>query len=162
MIITYSQMHRTENYSQGSWIIWPVWLTRVGIQTKWLWVRISLQSLKLWIRRLLWVRCFLTFRETVECGFTLKLVHDMITTYSQMHRTDRYSQHRSIIWPVWLNGWVFSDELGGCGFESCSCHLGLRRFLATESPSKMMKNVLYFTLEVIFVFKIFKFLCWLF
>ena len=155
-------MHRTENYSQGSWIIWPVWLTRVGIQTKWLWVRISLQSLKLWIRRLLWVRCFLTFRETVECGFTLKLVHDMITTYSQMHRTDRCSQHRSIIWPVWLNGWVFSDELGGCGFESCSCHLGLRRFLATESPSKMMKNVLYFTLEVIFVFKIFKFLFWLF
>ena len=25
-------------------------------------------------------------------------------THSQMHRTDKYSQHSSIIWPVWLNG----------------------------------------------------------
>ena len=24
--------------------------------------------------------------------------------YSQMHRTDTYSQHSSIIWPVWVNG----------------------------------------------------------
>ena len=24
--------------------------------------------------------------------------------YNQMHRTDKYSQHSSIIWPVWLNG----------------------------------------------------------
>ena len=23
--------------------------------------------------------------------------------YSQMHRADKYSQHSSIIWPVWLN-----------------------------------------------------------
>ena len=29
---------------------------------------------------------------------------DMIITYSQMHRTDKYSQHSSIIWPVWVNG----------------------------------------------------------
>ena len=34
-----------------------------------------------------------------------------MTTYSQMHRTDKYSQHSSIIWPVWLNGWVFVYEL---------------------------------------------------
>ena len=27
-----------------------------------------------------------------------------------------------IVWPVWINGWVFVYELGGCGFES-SCHL---------------------------------------
>ena len=32
-----------------------------------------------------------------ECGFTLKRVRDMIRTYSQMHRTDKYSQHSSII-----------------------------------------------------------------
>ena len=32
--------------------------------------------------------------------FTLKRVRDMIRTYSQMHRTDKYSQHSSIIWPV--------------------------------------------------------------
>ena len=23
------------------------------------------------------------------------------------HRTDKYSEHSSIIWPVWPNGWVF-------------------------------------------------------
>ena len=56
------------------------------------------------------LRSFLTFKEffniqaTVECGFTLKLVRDMIKTYNQMHRTDEYSQLSSIISPVWLNG----------------------------------------------------------
>ena len=35
-----------------------------------------------------------------ECGFTLKRVRDMIRTYSQMHRTDKYSERSSIIWPV--------------------------------------------------------------
>ena len=34
-----------------------------------------------------------------------------------MHRTDTYSQHTSIIWPVWLNDWVFVYELNGCGFD---------------------------------------------
>ena len=29
-----------------------------------------------------------------------------VRTYSQMHRTYKYSQHSSIIWPVWLNDWV--------------------------------------------------------
>ena len=35
---------------------------------------------------------------------------------------------------------------------------GLRQFLATESPLKMMKNTFYFTLKALFVLKIFKFL----
>ena len=39
-------------------------------------------------------------------------------TYSQMHHADKYSQHNLIIWPVWLNGWVFVYELRNCGFES--------------------------------------------
>ena len=44
-----------------------------------------------------------------------------VRTYSQMHRTDEYSQHSSIIWPVWLNGWELVYELSGCGFEArCS------------------------------------------
>ena len=34
----------------------------------------------------------------------------------------------------------------------------LGQFLANESPLKMMKNAFYFTLKVIFVLKIFKFL----
>ena len=39
---------------------------------------------------------------------------------------------------------------------------GLRQFLATESPLKMMKNDFYFTSKAFFVLKIFKFLSWLF
>ena len=43
-----------------------------------------------------------------------------------MHHTDKYSQHSSIIWPVWLNGWVFVYKLSGCGFESSGCHINFR------------------------------------
>ena len=43
-----------------------------------------------------------------------------------MYRTDKYSQYSSIIWPVWLNGWVFVYELSGCGFESSCNHLNFR------------------------------------
>ena len=35
---------------------------------------------------------------------------------------------------------------------------GVRQFLATENPLKMIKNVFYFTLKTLFVLKIFKFL----
>ena len=40
--------------------------------------------------------------------------------------------------------------------------LGLRQFLVTESPLKMMKNAFYFTLKPLFVLKISKFLSLLF
>ena len=33
---------------------------------------------------------------------------------------------------------------------------GLKQYLATESPLKMMKNAFYFTLEALFVLKTFK------
>ena len=46
----------------------------------------------------------LAIQATLECRFTLKLAHDIIITYSQMHLTDKCSQHSSIIWQVWLNG----------------------------------------------------------
>ena len=49
---------------------------------------------------------FLDIKANIECRFTLKCVRDMIRIYSQIHRTDKYSQHSSIIWPVWRNGWV--------------------------------------------------------
>ena len=39
---------------------------------------------------------------------------------------------------------------------------GLRQFLATESPLKMMKNAFYITLEALFVLKIFKILSYFF
>ena len=65
----------------------------------------------------------LDIHATIECRFTLKRVRDMIRTYIQMHRTDKYSQHSSIIWSVWLNGWVFVSELSGCSFKSRCSHL---------------------------------------
>ena len=43
-------------------------------------------------------------QATIECGFTPKHVRDMTRTYSQMHRTGKYSGRSSIIWPVWPNG----------------------------------------------------------
>ena len=45
------------------------------------------------------------------------------TQTGQMHRTDEYSQHSSIIWPVWLTGWVFFYKLSCFGFEYRCCHL---------------------------------------
>ena len=53
---------------------------------------------------------------TIEGSFTLKLVPDMIWTYSQMHHTDKCSQYSSINWPLWLNGCVFVYKLSSCGF----------------------------------------------
>ena len=38
---------------------------------------------------------------------------------------------------------------------------GLRKFLATENPFKMMKNAIYFTPKAFFALKIFNFLSWL-
>ena len=57
------------------------WLS-VRLRTKWLWVRIPLLPLKLQIWRLLRARSSLTLRQTLDCGFTLKLVRDMIIRYS--------------------------------------------------------------------------------
>ena len=47
---------------------------------------------------------FLDIEATIECGFTVKRVRVMTRTHSQMRRTDKYSEHSSIIWPVWPNG----------------------------------------------------------
>ena len=57
------------------------WLS-VRLLTKWLWVRILLLSRKLQISSLLRARSSLTFRQTIECRFILKIVRDMIITYS--------------------------------------------------------------------------------
>ena len=68
----------------------------------------------------------LEFKATIEWGFTLKRVLDIIRTYGQIHSTDTFSQHKSIIWPFWLNGWVFVYELGGCGLMSHWSYLNSR------------------------------------
>ena len=104
------------------------WLS-VRLRTKWLQIWIPLLSLTIQIWRLLQVRSSLTFRQTIECGSTLKLVCRMIITYSKMHRTDKYSQRHSVIWPVWLDGWVFVDELSRCEFESCWAWIRLSLYM---------------------------------
>ena len=68
-------------------------LLSVRLRTKWFWVRIALQSLKLQILRLLRARSSLAFRETTEYRFTLKLVRDMILTYSHTYNSSMLSNH---------------------------------------------------------------------
>ena len=57
------------------------------------------------------IKEFLDIQVSKICGFTLKRVRDMTRSHSQMHRFDKYSQHSSIIWPVWLNSCVIFDAL---------------------------------------------------
>ena len=59
-------------------------MVSVCLRTKWLWVRISLLSLKRQIWRLLRARSSLTFRQTIDCGFTLKIVSNMIITCTHL------------------------------------------------------------------------------
>ena len=47
----------------------------------------------------------------------------MIRTYSQVHRTDRYSQYSSTYWPIRPNGLVLVYELRDSGLESSCSHL---------------------------------------
>ena len=110
--------------TSNRWMNYSSSLLQIGGNKNWVWVQ--LQSLKLQISHLLQARSSLTFRQTKECGFTLECVHDMTRTYSQMHHTDKCSQHSSIIWPVRLNGWVFAYELSGCGFKSSCSHLNIQ------------------------------------
>ena len=69
---------------------------------------------------------FLYIQAIVEWRLTLNPVSDMIMTCNQMQEADKYSQHSSIIWPVWLNGWPFVYKLNGCWLEFRCCHLNFR------------------------------------
>ena len=70
---------------------------------------------------------------------SLKHSRDMIIKYSHMHRTDKYSHHSTIIWPVWLNGSVFVYELSGCRFKSHCCHL--KELLKLVDLQSLVKNI---------------------
>ena len=109
--------HRTDKYSQHSSIIWPAWLkwfecfvyelSGCGFES-------SCSHFTFRFSRLLRARSSLTFRQTIECEFTLK-TRNMIKKHTvKMHHTDKYSQHSSII--CWLNG-LSVHELSGCGFR---------------------------------------------
>ena len=134
-------MHRTDMYSQYNSIIWPIWLNG--------WVFFyKLSGCGFESRCSHISRCtshiapvsskeFLDIQAATECEFTLKRVRDIIRTYSQMHRTDKYSQYSSIIWTVWLNGCVFVYKLSGCGFESRYSHSNYRPWMSFNSNSNI-------------------------
>ena len=62
-------------------------------------------------------------QATTECRFTPKRVCDTTRTLNQMYHTDKYSQHRSIICPVRLNGCVLVYIISRCDLESRFSHL---------------------------------------
>ena len=120
-------------YSKHSSITWPVWpngsvfiykLSGSGFEASYSYLTFRFSTSKE----------FLDIQATIECGFTLKRVGDMTRTYSQMHRTDKYPEHSSIIWPVGPNGWVFVYKLSDSGFESSCSHL------KSKSLAKNLKN----------------------
>ena len=59
-----------------------------------------------------------------------------------MHSICKYSQHSSVIWLVWLNGWVFVSKINGCSFEcSCSClNFRFRTLFEQEVPCLSSNN----------------------
>ena len=122
MITTYSQMHHTDNYSQHSSMIWSV------CPNYWVFTyKLSGCGFKSPCSHLNF-RYHACFEQGVSwhCGFTVICARDMITTCSQIHCIDKYSQHSLIIWPVWPNGWVFVYNISGCGFKSRCSHLNFR------------------------------------
>ena len=127
---SHDQMHQTYKYSEHSPIIWSVrpngWgivyeLSRSCFESSCshfnFSYRVFLEQRVPWHWR--------NYRVWIHC----KRLCDMIKAYSQMDRTYKYSEHSSIIWSVWPNGWVLVYKLRVCGFESSCSHLNFR-FLA--------------------------------
>ena len=87
-----------------------------------------------------WMPCVLFFIFSFQSEYTLfsslnvkeGLPRNRRNIWSlSEYRTDKYSQRKSIIWPVWQNGWVFVYELNDCGFEYRCCHILCLNALAT-------------------------------
>ena len=121
MIRTYSQMHRTDKYSQHSSIIWPAWLNG------WVFVyELSGCGFESSCSHIIF-RFRACFEQGVpwHSGNYKVWIHSETRTWhdKNIQSNAPYSQHSSIIWPAWLNGWVFVYELSGCGFESSCSHI---------------------------------------
>ena len=123
----HNQRHRTNKYSQHSPFILPAW------PNGWLFVSkltgcgfASSSSHLIFDIAHVSSKQFFEIHTNIERGFTLKWVRDIKGIYIQIQRTDKYSQHSSVLWPVCLNGWVFVYELLGFGFEFSSSHLNFR------------------------------------
>ena len=84
-MITCSQMHRTDKYSQHSFIF-------LASLARWLSVPLRTKTSDI---APVSNKEFYGILGTIECRFTLKRVGDIIT-YSPMHHRDKYSQHSSM------------------------------------------------------------------
>ena len=85
--------------------------------------------------------------KRVETWYLFKVLKEILATkLGQMTIIHIFMFDAKINWVPSLNSGALS---------------GLRQFLTTESPSKMMKNAFYFTSKALSVLKIFKFLSWL-
>ena len=85
-IRTHNHLVRKRALSLAKWL-------NVRLRSKWLWVRISF---KLQIWRLLRVKSSLTFMQTIECKFTLKLIRSMIIKYSYCDCISLYEPHNPL------------------------------------------------------------------
>ena len=65
--------------------------------TKWLWVRVQLQSLKTSDFAPASSKEFLDIQATIECGFTLKRVRDIIRTYSQYNHMNVLANENELL-----------------------------------------------------------------
>ena len=99
---TYSQVHGTVKYSQHSYIIWPVWLTGGVFELRDCRFESHCSHLTYRFRA--------CFKQGVpwHSGNYRVLIHCETRTWYDTNMqsnapTDKYSQHSSIIWPVWLN-----------------------------------------------------------
>ena len=120
-------MYRAGKPSQHSWINWPIWLNGWVFLYELSSSGFEYRSSNLNFRFCAWFEeGFPDIQATIDFGFWLKSIRDMIGTYSPMHHRDKYSQQSSIIWPIFLNGWVFLDRKSGCRFQSRSRHLNFR------------------------------------
>ena len=92
---------------------------------------------------------FLDIHPIKECRFTL----NVYKTQSIYHK-NKYSHHRSIIWTVWLNRWVFDYEVSGCSFEFCCSHLNFRYHTCFEQgvPCHSHSSIIWTIWQIDWVF----------
>ena len=124
---TYSQIHPTDKYSEHDSIIWSV-----SSNGSLLVYDLSDSGFKSSCSHLNFRFC-LSFDlgdPWHSCNYRVwnhwKMQRDMRRTYSQIHPTDKYSEHDSLIWSVSSNGSLFVYELCDSEFESSCSHFNFR------------------------------------
>ena len=95
---------------------------RIHDSSFWLWLSIKITKFQNFLFRINFLRIQNLLsdcnRTQIQNHLACKRTLNQIST----HRTDKYSQHSSIIWPIWLNDWVFVYKLSAvpCLFQARS------------------------------------------